>query len=338
MLPRVPAPWTPPPAPALTGALAPNARLQGAELWAIPGGAGPEDVAIGPDGAVYAGVLDGRILRFVPGPAGEPPQVSVVANTGGRPLGVEVAADGSLCVCDAHRGLLRVEPREGAEGLVTLLVGAYEGRRLRFANNCDVAPDGRVYFSDSSTEWTLEEYRADLLEHRAYGRLLCFDPSTGRTALVCDGFHFANGVALTHDGSAALVAETACYRVWRVELEGARRGHREPLLENMPGFPDNLSRAPSGRFWAPLPTLRNRALDRLLPHPRVRRLVSALPETLQPQPTRYGLVLGFDEQGRVHETLHDPTGRVAMVTGAREADGWLVLGSLSEPHVARVRL
>ena len=57
---------------------------------------GPEDVVIDADGHLYTGLGDGRILRS---PRGGPP--TVVADTGGRPLGVEVDADGGLVVCDA---------------------------------------------------------------------------------------------------------------------------------------------------------------------------------------------------------------------------------------------
>ena len=70
-------------------------------------GRGPEDVAVTADGELLTGVEDGRILRLSP----DGRRIEVVADTGGRPLGIEVVPDGRLVVCDAYRGLLSVDPR-----------------------------------------------------------------------------------------------------------------------------------------------------------------------------------------------------------------------------------
>lgn len=160
-------------------------------------------------------------------------------------------------------------------------------------------------------------------------------PGARTPDVVARGLYFANGVALTTDGSALLVAETSTYRVLRVAVPD---GAVSVVADNLPGFPDNLSRSPRGTFWLALPDRRNAALDALLPRPRIRRLVAALPEAVQPQPARYGLVLELAEDGTTLRSLHDPTGRVAFRTGAREHDGALYLGSLSEPAVAVVDL
>jgi sugar lactone lactonase YvrE len=306
-------------------ALAPNELLGGARLVPVPGGAGPEDVAIGPAGEVYTGILDGRILRWPPGAVGEP---TVVARTGGRPLGVEADRDGSLVVCDADRGLLRIR-----DGAVEVLVPA--GPELRFCNNASIAEDGTVYLTNSSTVAGVHDYRRDLLVHRPLGSLLALRPGARALETVADGLYFANGVALTADGSAALVAETSTYRVLRVSL---RDGAVTVAADALPGFPDNLSRSPRGTFWLALPDRRNRLLDLLLPRRRLRRAVAALPESWQPQADRYGLVVELAEDGTVLRSLHDPTGRVAFVTGVREYDGRLYLGSLSEPTLAVVDL
>src|SRR5947208_10474459 len=106
------------------------------------GGTGPEDVAVDAAGNLYTGVVDGRILRL--SPDGD---VRPVADTGGRPLGVEVGPDGDLVVCDAYRGLLRVDP---VRGTVTVLVDTVDGERMLLCDNAAVASDGSVYFSDSS--------------------------------------------------------------------------------------------------------------------------------------------------------------------------------------------
>ncbi len=68
--------------PGLEGPFQPNQRLAAVEHLAEGIGTGPEDVARGPDGLFYTGLLDGRIVRF--GKSGG--QLETFASTGGRPL------------------------------------------------------------------------------------------------------------------------------------------------------------------------------------------------------------------------------------------------------------
>ncbi len=321
----VPQAWTPPPDSGLAGPYAPNDALAGAERWET-GGVGPEDVVVDGEGGVFTGLADGRILRMRPGTS------RVVADTGGRPLGLELDTEGRLVVCDAVRGLLRVDGGE-----VTTLVDSFAGEPLLFTNNADVGADGTIYFSTSSQRFGIADYRSDVLEHSGTGRLLAHRPD-GRTEVLVEGLFFANGVALAADESFVLVAETERYQITRLWLTGPKAGTTDLFVRNLPGIPDNLSRGPGGVFWVAMFTPRNKPLDLLLPRPRLRRLVAALPEALQPQPVRHGFVVGFDGGGKLVRNLQDPAGGFAPITGVREHDGWLYLGSLTETAVARVRL
>ena len=65
---------------------------------------GAQDVLLSANGTAYTGTADGSIWAVKPG-AG---QARRVANTGGRPLGLEWLPDGRLLVCDARKGLLAV--------------------------------------------------------------------------------------------------------------------------------------------------------------------------------------------------------------------------------------
>jgi hypothetical protein len=60
------------------------------------------------------------------------PSRRTVTATGGRPLGLENLPDGRILVCDAHRGLLALDPASG--DLETLLTEV-DGDRLIFTNN-----------------------------------------------------------------------------------------------------------------------------------------------------------------------------------------------------------
>lgn len=322
--------WRPPVDRGLTAVFAPNCALADLQRWEVDG-SGPEDVAITADGTVFTGLSDGRILRLTP-PEGA---VTVVANTAGRPLGIEIDQDGTLIVCDAHRGLLRVDPDSGS---ITTLVDTVAGRRLLFTNNCAIASDGSIYFSDTSTRFPLEHFKGDLLEHSGTGRLLRWSPG-GDTEVLLDGLDFANGVALSTDESTVYVAETGGYRVRRLWLTGPNAGANDVLIDNLPGFPDNMSTGSNGVLWIAIASQRNALLDRLLPRPAIlRTLVWALPDRLQPEASRIVFVIGVNDQGEVVHNLQAPGDRYHYVTGVREHDGWLYLGSLVDSAIARVPL
>lgn len=322
--------WQPPPAPQRVGLYAPNDALDDVELWPTPG-TGPEDIVVGDDGMVYTGLNDGRILRFSP----DGQELEQLTNTGGWVLGLELLPDGGLLVCDSQRGLFRLDldTRE-LEPLVTRVAG----RPLGLTNNAAVAADGTIYFSESTTRHSIRWHMADIFEHSGAGSLWRRDPD-GSVDLVLDGLSFANGVTLTPDGQAVLVAELASYEIHRVWLTGERQGVADTFAANLPGFPDNLSTGPGGTIWCALPSPRNALLDAMAPRtPLLRKLVWRIPEAVRPKATRLAFVLGFDASGQVTHNLQGSGERYHYVTGVREHDGWLYLGSVVNRAIARVRL
>lgn len=104
-VPVEPVAWDAPEGPGYVGEFAENTALENLELFPLPEGRhGPEDIAIGEDGALYIAVGEGEILRRDPTSGA----ITVWAVTGGRPLGIEPAPEGGFYVADAYRGLLRV--------------------------------------------------------------------------------------------------------------------------------------------------------------------------------------------------------------------------------------
>jgi sugar lactone lactonase YvrE len=319
--------WTPPAPPARANRVLSSPAMVGLGRIGLAG-TGPEDVLVDRDGGIVTGVDDGRILRVRPESGGA---AELVADTGGRPLGIELAQDGRLIVCDARRGLLRVDP---ATGTVETLVDSVDGERMLLCDNAAVGSDGSIYFSDSSQRFGLDHWRADLIEHSGTGRLLCRRPS-GEVEVLAAGMQFANGVALAADESFVAVAETGAYRISRVWLTGPKAGAAEVLIDNLPGFPDNLSTGTGGRLWVAIASPRNPALDWAHQrHPLLRRAVWALPEPLQPKPKRTAWVIAVNAAGRIVADLQAPGDRYHMVTGVREHAGRLFLGSLTERAVA----
>lgn len=288
---------------------------------------GPEDVVLTPDGKIVTGTDDGTIWRIDPADG----TVEEIARAAGRVLGLHADADGSLLICVAGQGVLRLaEPGAALE----IVVGAIDGVPLDFPSNVVRDEDGTVYFSISSRRWPFEDWMADILEHSGSGQLVRLDPDGTLTVLV-DGLQFANGVVLAPDRSCVLVAETGAYRITRHWLTGPRAGTSDLLVENLPGSPDNMSLGSDGLVWVGMVSPRNALLDRLFALPGIfRRLSWALPQALQPAPVRSTWVLALDFDGAVvHDVQREGT-NFAMVTSVAERHGTLYLGSLSESAVA----
>ncbi|MCX4878721.1 MULTISPECIES: SMP-30/gluconolactonase/LRE family protein [unclassified Streptomyces] len=296
------------------------------------GGRGPEDVVADSRGRVLTGVEDGRILRIDGLSEPATPRVEVLAETGGRPLGLELLPDGALLVCDAELGLLRVDL---GEGVVRILADSVAGERLTFCSNAVALSDGSVCFTVSSRRYPLNQWIGDLVEHTGTGRLLRLAPGSENPEVLLEGLQFANGLAPSADESFLVVAETGACRLTRYWLTGAKAGRSEPFAENLPGMPDNLWRAPGGPIWVSLAGPRVAPLDLLhRAAPAVRGAAARIAVRAPFRPTGTIGALAFDDQGGIVHHLARRRSGYRMVTSVCEAAGHLVLGSLWERGVA----
>lgn len=289
--------------------------------------AGAEDVVVSPDGSVYTGTEDGTIWRV----SADGNRIDRIAHTGGRPLGLELFDDGDLLVCDAHRGLLVVDPSSGE---VIPLVTEVDGRPMRFCNNAAIARDGSIWFSDSSRHYGIDQWKDDFVQDTRTGRLLCRRPD-GAVDVVLDGLAFANGVALSSTEDFVAVAETAARTVVRLWISGARAGERDLLCDDLPGYPDNIARGSDGLIWVTIASPRDPVVERLQSAPMLlRKVVTRIPEALQPKPRRTIRVQAYDDSGACVHDLDLSHPGYHMVTGVREHDGRVWFGSLHEAAVA----
>jgi sugar lactone lactonase YvrE len=330
-IPISPAAWTPAPTPGFSGAYEKNSRLAKVERLSLGTGFAPEDVAIDPENRIYAGLDDGRIMRL----QADGTRPEVFANTQGRPLGMKFDANGNLIVADANKGLLSIS----RDGVITLLSSQADGVAFYCTNDLDIAADGTIYFTDASNKLPLSNYRADILEHQPNGRLLAYDPATKTTRVVLGDLRFANGVAVSPDQTFVLVCETGRYRLHRVWLKGPKQGQSDIFIDNLPGFPDGVSSNGKDKFWLAVVAPRNALLDKLLPHPFLRKIVYRLPLFLQPAAKHYSFVLGMDTSGRVVENLQDGSPQCySQIANVVEHQGFLYFGSIGESTLGRFAL
>jgi hypothetical protein len=332
-VPVAPVAWRAPPNPGDRAPFIPNDRLADLEMLPIGRNVGPEAVTTDSAGRIYVATRE-HIVRLQPD--GTRPENW--ARTGGRPLGMAFDARGNLIVADAFRGLLSIAPT----GAVSELATVADGIPIRYADDLDIAADGKIYFSDASTKFdprehgTLQASVLEIVEHAGTGRLLVYDPATRQATTLLGRLHFANGVAIAHDQESVLVSETGAYRVLRVWLSGARRGTAETLIEGLPGFPDNITRGAAGRYWVALYAPRSRALDATAAYPFLRKVILRLPVGLRPEPRHLGHVLAIDDGGRVSADLQDPSGEYHATSSALETAEYLYVGSLVAGALGRL--
>lgn len=330
-----PVAWESTPSEGYVGDYAPNNRLAAVERHEILGRHGPEDAAIGPDGALYFTTGEGDVLR-----RSNEGDMTVFASGLGRALGIEAAADGSIWVADAYRGLTRITPDETE----LVLTQTDDGAPILFANSLDFAADGAIWLTDSSTKFgaqasggTLEASYLEILEHGRTGRIIRFDPATGSATTELSGISFANGLAMGPTGQWLFFVETGANTLRRFWIDGPRKGEVEDVLTNLPGFPDNLNRDADGGYLLGLVSKRAPAADMAAPYPLLRKILQRLPTALRPKAVSYGFILHLDETGLITRTWQDPAAGYPLTTGAvRGPDGSLWITSLGAEWLARL--
>ncbi len=306
-----PAEYRAPSAPKLTGVLAPNTELINTQLIGKNEIMGPEGIAIDINGNIFTGTHDGSILRINEG------SVEKVGNCGGRALGLAVHGNGNLIIADMSKGLLTMD----MEGNVETLATSADGRNFGILDDVEVASDGRIYFSEATYKFGAHDFQLDVLENRPNGRLLVYDPETRQTTTLVNSLYFANGVALSKDEDFVLVAESSRYRITRYWLKGPKQGTSDIFADNLPGFPDNLSRSADGQFWVAIVSPRDSVVDFLHRYPTLKKLIAKLPKAVWAKQKKYGLVIKMDANGKIEKSLHDAKAIVVYAITAVEQFG-----------------
>ncbi|KAG2593304.1 protein STRICTOSIDINE SYNTHASE-LIKE 10-like [Panicum virgatum] len=284
-------------------------------------------------GGPYAGVSDGRVLRWGGSAAGWTTfahsasyrkiplcTAGVVPSEEtesmcGRPLGLQFhVGTGDLYIADAYLGLMRVGPSGGE---AEVLASGADGVPFNFVNGLDIdQATGDVYFTDSSATYPRRFNTEIMMNADATGRLLKYDAQSGRVAVLKSGLPYPNGVAVSPDGAHVVVAHTVPSQVFRYTIRGAGAGRYE-LLADLPGYPDNVRRDGKGGYWVAL----NQEKQRL----------DATPATA---PVKHLVGVRLDADGVQTEELTAAKG--VTLSDVAERKGQLWLGSVELEYVGLV--
>ncbi len=327
-----PVAYEPPEPPGFTGDFSENNALDQAGLVHLPEGElGPEDIAAAPDGAIYTTSLSGTLYRI------DGDQPVEVDRLGGRPLGLKAGADGALYIADSFRGVMRWT----GPGTLQAVVADIDGAPVVYANQLDVARDGTIYFSNSSDRFDPETLGGTkptsvltIWEQSDTGYVARRSPD-GTTGKIAEGFVYANGVALSPDEDFLLIAETGRARVHKLWLAGPKAGQQEVLLDNLPGYPDNLEAQGDGTYWMAFASPRVPS-EKLMPYPFLRKVIWRLGPMVRPAPIHRGMMVQFDGDGTILRTLQDPGGRLGITSGGKIAGGQFYVMTLDSPWFGRM--
>src|SRR5271165_1521786 len=319
-----------------------NDRLRDVEVIGLGEVDGPEDVILDDDDNLYCSVRQGEIVRFL-GP--DHVRREIYAHVGGRPLGMAFDRDGGLVVCIAGMGLYRVDKQRNVRKMTAetnrSAFSIIDDSRMRLADDLDIAPDGKVYFSEATIRYGFEEWVVDALEGRGNGRIIRYDPAAGTTRTILRSLLFANGMCMAHDNKSVLFAETWGCRVSRYWLEGPKAGTTEVVVADLPGYPDNINRGSNGAYWVALAGTRTPSYDLAMTMPAFRRRMArrvAGDEWLFPN-VNAGCVVHFDGDGRILETFWDEKGENhPAITSMREHRGYLYLGGVTNNRIGRIKI
>ncbi len=323
-------------------AYAVNDRLRHVETIGLGEVEAPEDVILDQDDNLYCGSRHGEIIRFF---APDYKRREVYARIGGQPLGMTFDERSNLYVCVGGMGLYRVTPERKVEKVTDetnrTLWSVVDDSRLRLADDLDIAPDGRIFFSEATVRYEMHEWPTDSLEGRGNGRIICYDPRTDKTTTVLRNLIFPNGVVIASDKQSILFAESWNCSIKRFWFDGPRAGRVEFVIRDLPGYPDNINRASDGNYWLALMGMRCPAFDLAMRKPAFRRRMSKqLPgdEWLAPN-INTGCIVKFDEQGRILDVMWDEGGvNHPMITSMREHRGYLYIGGISNNRIGRLKL
>ncbi len=225
----------------------------------------PEGVAVGRDGALYAGGEAGQVYRI--SPDGE--KVETIANTGGFCLGITLSQQDEIYICDLRkRTVFKITQR----GEMKVFADSAGHRNFLCPNFSVFDSAGNLYFSDSG-EWK-----------RANG-VVCRASPDGQVSTFAPGpFHFSNGLALDAAERFLYVVESNLDRVLRIEIKpDGNTGVPEVFAEGLGRVPDGLAFDAHGNLY--VTTYASNCIYRVTPDRRVELVCQDVENTTLCQPT-----------------------------------------------------
>lgn len=202
-----------------------------------------EGIVVAPDGTVYYSMTaPGEIVRMRLDGSGQEVWAHVPAANGHA-----IDPDGTHVVMSSAGSVLRLD----ASGRVVDVVACtVDDRWLTYPNDVALDPVRRGYYvTDSGYKQTPNAVPA-----HPEGRVYRIDRDE-RIREVAGGIAYANGIALSHDGSMLYVGESVTRKIWRYAVhDDGSLGERQlfahvPRIVGETTVPDGIFVGPGGRLY-----------------------------------------------------------------------------------------
>lgn len=351
-------------------------RLKGAEVLYAGELKGAESFA-SYNGELYTGIRGGYVVKV------DGKDIIPVVKFGqkcdglwqeekcGRPLGLQFNDKGELFVADAYYGIFKVNVNTRQFTNIVNSSKPIDGKPSRIVNSIDIAKNGDIYWTDSSTDFPLHDG-----SYTAYanptGRLIRYNAATKKNEVLLKNLAFANGVLLADDESFVIVNECFRSRIMKYHLKGPKTGKSEIFAEALPGVLDNIHTDGQGGFLVSVITYADSEhpllIHSLAPHPYLRKmiarffyLIEAPFKVLQDVYPNYyaerviysvgsfesvkgldtkemSVVLRLDKAGNILEAIASDDQKVNGISSAYIHNGYLWLGSPWNENIMRVPL
>jgi ribose transport system permease protein len=304
----------------------------------------PEDVAIDDQQRVYTGTSTGLIMRYSGAALHDR---EVFCRTGGQVRGLAFDRAGNLIACVAGIGLMSVAPDGTVKRLADETPRTFgrikDDSRLLMLDDLDIAAEGTIFFTEGSTRYNIDQWLLDSIEARPNGRILTYDPKTGKTRTLLNGLVHPGGICIERGGRSFLYTETWLCRISRFYFAGPKAGHTEVVADNLPGYPDNINPSSDGGFWVAMVAMRTSVSDIAMRMPAFRkRMTRQLPVDNWLLPNfNAGCVVKLSKDGEPVQTLWDLGGTkqaYSTITSAVEDRGHLYVGGIFNVRIGRVDL
>ncbi len=337
--------------PSMDGALNPNDALD--RLPMVKASVkDPDDLVFDATGNLYVST-ENRVLKLS---GKEYREEAVFVEFEGPTGGLGFHPDGRLMVCIGGVGLCLVDDA----GRTTWIKEAQTSRIL-CPNSAVARADGTIYITDGSLHHEPSDRIWDLMEKRASGRLIRYDPATEKFEVLLSGLGYPWGIEISLDQQWIMFSESWHHTVSRCPIDDIRPATREVVIPNLPGYPGRIAAASDGGYWICLFAMRTELVEFVLsedmfrlemmrtidPAHWVRPALSSGKDLLEPiqfggirvlgikkpwaPPRSYGLVVRIDEDFEIKKSLHSRAdGRRHGITGLAENKGDLFI--LSKGH------
>ena len=339
-----------PESPKFEGNLKENLLLQNAVYFAKDNLVGPETILF-LNNTMYTGLTNGQLVRV-----DENGNVHKIVQIGereckdlqsihskkecGRPLGLRYKSN-FIYLADGYYGIYKVNLETNEKQVVISANDKRFDEPLKFIDDLDIDKADNIYFTVSTRKRELHESAELHIEAISDGRVFCYNEKTNEISLLIDNMIFPNGIQLTPNQDALIIAENCMARLVKYYLKGPRKGRTE-VLANLPGFPDNIRISEHNTLLVALVLARNpkpyreSILDLLGEYPLIRTIIGMFlnVEKVALKLPKYGLIIEYDFEGNILKSFHDPIGKIIeMVTCVTQHNNKLYLGSFIHNYI-----